>query len=90
MIQLDPDQVRAKRAEAQQLAVTHHVGKNGIEAAAAELLAQLKRNKLVKVRLLPAATEGGADDKSQAEKLADLAGAQLIEVRGHTAVYWRG
>lgn len=91
MIQLNPDQVRAKRAEAQSLAVTFHVGKNGInEAAVAELLAQLKRHKLVKARLLPSATEGGAGDKDQAAALAEAVGAQLIEVRGHTAVYWRG
>ena len=91
MIQLTPDQVRAKRADAQKLAVTFHVGKNGVnEAAVAELLAQLKKHKLVKARLLPAATGGGAEDKGQAESLAAAVGAQLIEVRGHTAVYWRG
>lgn len=87
---LDPDQARAKRSEAQRLAVTFHVGKNGInEAAVAELLAQLKRNKLVKARLLPAATSGGAEDKAQAEALAAAVGAHLIEVRGHTAVFFR-
>ncbi|HUR63386.1 MAG TPA: YhbY family RNA-binding protein [Candidatus Thermoplasmatota archaeon] len=91
MIQLTPDQVRAKRAEAQQLAVSFHVGKNGVnEAAVAELLTQLKKHKLVKARLLPSATAGGADDRGQAQALADAVGAQLIEVRGHTAVYWRG
>jgi RNA-binding protein len=91
MIPLTPDQVRAKRAEAQQLAVTFHVGKNGVnEAAVAELLAQLKKHKLVKARLLPAATAGGAEDKGQAQALADAVGAHLVEVRGHTAVYWRG
>jgi RNA-binding protein len=91
MIQLNPDQVRAKRAEAQALAVTFHVGKNGVnEAAVAELLTQLKKHKLVKARLLPSATEGGTGDKEQAEALAVAVGAQLIEVRGHTAVFWRG
>lgn len=91
MIPLTPDQVRAKRAEAQQLAVTLHVGKNGVtEQAVAELLAQLKKHKLVKARLLPAATSGGTGDHAQAQALADAVGAQLVEVRGHTAVYWRG
>jgi RNA-binding protein len=91
MIPLTPDQARAKRSEAQQLSATVHVGKNGInEATTAELLTQLKRHKLVKVRLLPAATEGGTGDHSQAEALAAAVGAQLLEVRGHTAVYWRG
>jgi RNA-binding protein len=91
MIPLTPDQVRAKRAAAHHLAVTFHVGKHGInEAAVSELLAQLKKHKLVKARLLPSATAGGTEDKGQAQALADAVGAQLIEVRGHTAVYWRG
>ena len=33
------------------------------------MLAQLKKHKLVKVRLLPSATAGGADDKGQAQAL---------------------
>lgn len=90
MDRLDADQLRAKRALANQLPVTLHVGKNGITpSTVAELKAQLHRKKLVKVRLLRSATEGGAEDRSQAEALAQEADAQVVEVRGHTAVYWR-
>jgi RNA-binding protein len=87
---LSPDQAAGKRAQAQALPVTMHVGKNGVtEATVAELKAQLHKHKLVKVRLLPAATEGSGD-RDQAEALAGAADAALLEVRGHTAVFWRG
>lgn len=90
MNRLNPDQLRAKRAEANQLAVTLHVGKNGVnDSTVAELKAQLHKHKLVKVRLLPSATEGGMTTEAQANHLATSADAQLVEIRGHTAVFWR-
>jgi len=90
MNRLDADQLRAKRALANQLDVTLHVGKNGInDATVAELKAQLHKKKLVKVRLLKSATEGGSANQEQAEALAAKTDAQLVEVRGHTAVFWR-
>lgn len=90
MDKLTNAQVQEKRAAAQALDVTLHVGKNGInDATVAELDAQLKKKKLVKVRLLKTATEGGAGDQGQAQKLADGTRSTLIEVRGHTAVYFR-
>jgi len=89
-VALDPDRIRDLRAQANQLAVSLHVGKNGVtDATVAELKAQLHKRKLVKVRLLKSATEGGAGDASQAEDLARRTDATLVEVRGHTAVYWR-
>lgn len=81
--------IQELRAQAQTLNVTVHIGKGGIDAAVDELKAQIKARKLVKVRLLPAATEG-ASDKEQAEALAEACDATLVEVRGHTAVYWKG
>ncbi len=90
MDKLSNAQIQQKRAEAQQISVSLHVGKNGVtEQTSAELSAQLKIRKLVKVRLLPAATEGGAQDDTQAQKLADATHCTLIEVRGHTAVFFR-
>ncbi len=86
---LTPDQRRAKAAEAQQIEVTLHVGKNGVTPATGdELKLQLKKRKLVKVRLLKASTETG-DTSDQARQLAELSGGELVETRGHTAVYWR-
>lgn len=87
---LSPKEIRAKRAEANQLPVTLHVGKDGVnDAVRDELDSQLRKKKLVKVRLLPSATEGGAEDRGQAEALAEATRSTLVEVRGHTAVYWR-
>ena len=90
MDKLTNAQVQEKRAQAQTLDVTLHVGKNGVnDATVAELDAQLKKKKLVKVRLLQTATEGGAEDQGQAQRLAEGTRSTLIEVRGHTAVYFR-
>jgi RNA-binding protein len=91
MDKLTNAQIQQKRADAQQLDVTLHVGKNGInDATIAELDAQLKKKKLVKVRLLKTATEGGAQDETQGQMLAEATRSMLIETRGHTAVFFRG
>lgn len=90
MDKLSNSQIQAKRAEAQALDVSLHVGKNGVtEATIEELGAQLKKRKLVKVRLLKSATAGGAEDEGQAQKLAEGTHSTLIETRGHTAVFFR-
>ncbi len=81
--------IQQKRAEANQLSVSLQVGKHGInDATIAELKGQLKAKRLVKVRLLKSATHDSSD-KEQAEKLAEATGSILVEVRGHTAVYWK-
>ncbi len=79
---------RARMREAQSINVTLQVGKDGItETLIQELNAQLERRKLVKVRLLPSATSGGSENASQAEALEQACDGELVEVRGHTAVY---
>lgn len=90
MRELTNKQIQEKRGEAQTLAVTLHVGKQGVnEATVAELKAQLHKKKLVKVRLLRTATEDGTQDDAQAKALAEATDSHLLEVRGHTAVFWR-
>lgn len=87
---MDNKKLRELRAKAQQLQAKVHVGKAGVgDAAVAELQRHLKKDKLVKVRLLPSATDGGEQDQNQAEALATAANCTLIEVRGHTAVYFK-
>lgn len=87
---MDTKERRDLRTQAQRIQPKVHVGKNGItDATLEEMRRHLKQDKLVKVRLLPAATQGGAEDQSQAEELASKSGATLIEVRGHTAVYFK-
>ncbi|NJD78193.1 MAG: YhbY family RNA-binding protein [Candidatus Methanoperedens sp.] len=76
------------RAEATGLETTLHIGKSGIEKVVEELKKQLKIRKMVKVKLLKSAFLEG-DKKELAEKLADLTGSEIIEVRGNTAVYRR-
>jgi len=63
---------------------TVHVGKEGLtEGVAEEIAAQIKRSRLVKVRLLPAA---GIDQRDAGLKLAEMTSTELIEVRGFTVL----
>lgn len=76
------------RAEATFLDATLHVGKSGMEPVVEELKNQLKNKKMVKVKFLKTSfIETGK--KELAEKLADLTGSELVEVRGNTAVFRR-
>ena len=68
------------------LDVTVWVGKGGIEPVADELASQLDDSDLVKVKFLRAA-RGGDSTESLATELGDLADAELVQTRGHTAVY---
>jgi RNA-binding protein len=63
---------------------TVHVGKEGVtEGIVEELKAQIKRKKLVKVRVLPAAD---MDKDEVANELAQRAGAKCVETRGFTVL----
>lgn len=89
MDKLTNPQIQKKRAEAQQIDVSLQVGKNGVTPATIEeLSAQLKKRKLVKVRLLPSSSET-ASPEEQVKALAEGTNATLIETRGHTAVFFR-
>ncbi len=76
------------RKEAASLEPILQIGKSGIEAVVDELRTQLKNKKLIKVKFLRAALLEG-DRHEMAEKLANLTGSELIEVRGNTAVFRR-
>jgi RNA-binding protein len=89
MDKLTTSQIQKKRAEAQQIDVSLQVGKNGVTPATVEeLSAQLKKRKLVKVRLLPSSSES-ASPEEQVKALAEGTNSTLIETRGHTAVFFR-
>lgn len=64
------------------------IGKSGIEAVVDELRTQLKNKKLIKVKFLKTALHD-EDKYEMAEKLANMTGSELIEVRGNTAVFRR-
>jgi len=70
------------------LDATLRVGKNGVDAVADELASQLDDNQFVKVKFLRAA-RGGTTSEELADDLADHVGADVAQVRGHTAVFER-
>lgn len=82
---MDPQE---RRAAAHDLDVTVWVGKAGQEAVGDELAGQLEERRLVKVKFLRSA-RGEADTDELAADLADRVDADLVDVRGHTAVYYR-
>ena len=66
------------------------VGKIGLTPQlAGEIEKQLQKNKMVKVRVLPAALQGDNTAQSIASKAAEQAGAALVEVRGHVFILFR-
>ena len=79
---------QALRKEAHDLDVTLWVGKGGIESVIDELSDQLAEDDLVKAKFLRAARGEGTTEEVAAD-LAEATGADLIETRGHTAVYHR-
>lgn len=68
------------------LEVSLWVGKRGLDPAAEELTAQLEHHDHVKAKFLRAA-RAGESTEALAVELAELAGASVIETRGHTAVF---
>ena len=77
---------QALRKQAHDLDVTVWVGKAGIDAVVEELRGQLDDRELVKIKFLEAGAPDVATDEL-AGALADRVGAEVIETRGHTAVY---
>ncbi|MFA9425040.1 YhbY family RNA-binding protein [Natronorubrum sp. A-ect3] len=76
------------KQEAHDLDVTVWVGKSGLEAVVDELNDQLSNENLVKVKFLRAARAGSSTEEKAAD-LADRVNAELIDTRGHTAVFHR-
>jgi RNA-binding protein len=78
------DQSIAERVH--DLDATLRVGKAGVEAVVDELRSQLDDRGLVKVRFLRSARGGDGTDELAAD-LAERTGAEVVETRGHTAVF---
>ncbi len=77
-----------RRKRAHDLEVTVWVGKGGTDAVVDELDEQLGAAELVKVKFLRAA-RGRTSTDELATELADRVSAELVDVRGHTAVLYR-
>jgi RNA-binding protein len=76
---------KAARAAGQSLEPTVFVGRGGVtDAVAAELKLQLRTHDLVKARLPRAATQ---EASALAADLARRSSADLVEVRGFTALF---
>ena len=81
---MDKARIIELRGRAQLLKPTVYVGKEGItQSVVFELAKQLKRNKLVKVKLLASVD---SDKEEVAELLARDSSSTLIEIRGRTVV----
>jgi RNA-binding protein len=77
------------RATGQTLTATLFVGDSGVTpAVASEAAAQLKARELIKAKVSGAAADAKGM-KAVGEELAALAGAELVEVRGRTALIAR-
>ncbi len=84
MMATDKRRIIELRGKAQSLPCTLHIGKDGItDTVLEELSRQLKKNKLVKVKVLPAVED---DRKALGRELADSTSSTMIEVRGRTVV----
>lgn len=81
---MDKARIMELRGKAQLLKPTVYIGKEGITSnVVLELAKQLKKNKLVKVKLL-ASVEAAKEEV--AEQLVRDTASTLIEVRGRTVV----
>jgi len=76
------------KSEIHDLDVTVWVGKSGLDPVADELSDQLAERELVKVKFLRS-SRGGTTVEELAADLAERTNAELVDTRGHTAVYHR-
>ncbi|WP_255196808.1 YhbY family RNA-binding protein [Halorarius litoreus] len=74
------------RERAHDVDATLRVGKSGLDPVVDELKSQLQDRELVKVKFLRSA-RGGTTTEDLAADLAERASAELIDTRGHTAVF---
>ncbi len=66
------------------------VGKEGLSPeVAAEIEKQLQKNKMVKVRILPAALHDDVTAQAIATDAAEKTSSALVEVRGHVFILFR-
>ena len=66
------------------------VGKDGLTSPlVGEIEKQLQKNKMVKVRILPASLQENNTAQVIANKAAELTDAALVEIRGHVFILFR-
>ncbi|MFB6068398.1 MAG: YhbY family RNA-binding protein [Halobacterium sp.] len=72
--------------QAHEADVTVWVGKAGVESVVDELADQLDDRDVVKVKFLRS-SRGSDETEDLADDLADRVGADVVDVRGNTAVF---
>ncbi len=66
------------------------VGKDGLTPQlVSEIEKQLQKNKMLKIRILPAAMQGENTSETIATKAAEKTNSALVEVRGHVFILFR-
>ncbi|MBE3116395.1 YhbY family RNA-binding protein [Candidatus Bathyarchaeota archaeon] len=66
------------------------VGKEGVTPQlASEVEKQLQKNKMIKIRILPAALTENNTSQTIATKAAEQTSSALVEVRGHVFILFR-
>ncbi len=80
------EETRSQRIH--ELEATVRVGKRGVEAVTDELASQLENSEFVKAKFLRA-SRGGTDTETLAADLAEAVDGEVVETRGHTAVFER-
>jgi RNA-binding protein len=66
------------------------IGKDGLTPKSiAEIEKQLQKNKMVKIRILPAALQELNTSETIAKKAAEATNSNLVEVRGHVFILFR-
>ena len=81
---------RHVRHELKDESPTIWVGKDGLTPQLiSEIEKQLQKNKMVKVRILPAALQEDNTAQAIASKAAEQTDAALVEVRGHVFILFR-
>ncbi len=80
--------IGALRDRARALEAVIRIGKNGLtESAIDELIFQLKKDRLIKVKLLKPFLEG-KDRKSLGKEMVEKTGAVLVQQVGFVVVLW--
>lgn len=71
--------------------VSVRIGRNGLtEAIIEEMVDQLEKRRLVKVKANRGVAEGSGERKELFSTLAELTKSHLVFQRGNVAVYWIG
>ena len=69
---------------------TVRIGRAGLtETLMAELSAQLKSRKVVKVKMNRGLADSQSERNSIFQEIADHVGATLVDARGNVAIYWK-